>query len=167
MRQRTLGGSSHGYAFEDSLDFVQVGNHISTFVLGYHGASAGAFSTGSLLGGPVHYRWMFPFERFFHWLKQKAKNKAQPQSSMMMAYLIFEIKTFGSHYFDPKLPAMMPTIPRNDVQHDSCTPITFDVFHSKGSTFGRARKRHLTLVEYNAVHLHVLLNCKEVQLYVQ
>ena len=68
------------------------------------------------LGGPIHYRWMYPFERFFHWLKQKAKNKAQPESSMVMAYLIFEIKTFGSHYFDPKLPAMMPTIPRKAVR---------------------------------------------------
>jgi len=85
----------------------------------------------------------------------------------VMAYLIFEIKTFGSHYFDPKLPAMMPTIPRNDVQHDSYMPITFNVFHIKGSTFGRARKRHLSIAEYNAVYLHVLLNCREVQPYVQ
>jgi len=119
------------------------------------------------LGGPVHYRWMYPFERFFHWLKQKAKNKSQSESSMVMAYLISEIKTFGSYYFDPKLPAMMPTIPRNEVQHDNCTPFTFNVFHSKGSTFGGARKRHLTQAEYNAIHLHVLLNCREVQPHVQ
>jgi len=29
------------------------------------------------LGGPVHYRWMYPFERFFHWLKQQVKNKSR------------------------------------------------------------------------------------------
>jgi len=26
-----------------------------------------------VLGGPVHYRWMYPFERFFNWLKKKSK----------------------------------------------------------------------------------------------
>jgi len=53
------------------------------------------------LGGLIHYWWMYPFERFFHWLKQKLKNKSQPKSSMVMAYFIYEIKTFRSHYFDP------------------------------------------------------------------
>ena len=119
------------------------------------------------LGGPVHYRWMYPFERFFHWLKQKAKNKSQPESSMVMAYLIYEIKTFGSHYFDPKLPAMMATMPRNVVQQGIRRPTTFDVFGMKGSAFGRGRQRHLTIEEYNALHLHVLLNCKEVHPYMQ
>jgi len=28
------------------------------------------------LGGPVHYRWMYSCECFFHWVKQKAKNKS-------------------------------------------------------------------------------------------
>ena len=35
------------------------------------------------LGGPVHNRWMYPFERFFKWLKQKAKNKAKPELSLI------------------------------------------------------------------------------------
>jgi len=86
---------------------------------------------------------------------------------MIIAYLIYEIKTFGSHYFDPKLLAMMPTIPRNEERHDNHEPFTFDVFHMKGEPFGCARKRHLTLEEYNAIHLHILLNCKEIQPYVQ
>ena len=29
------------------------------------------------LGSLVHYRWMYPFERFFHWLKQQVKNKSR------------------------------------------------------------------------------------------
>ena len=39
------------------------------------------------LGGPVHYRWMYPFERFFNWLKKKVKNKSQLEGSMVMCYL--------------------------------------------------------------------------------
>jgi len=50
------------------------------------------------LGSPVHYRWMYPFKRFFKWLKQKAKNKSKPESSMVILYLIYEIQTFGSEY---------------------------------------------------------------------
>jgi len=45
----------------------------------------------AVLGGPVHYRWTYPFERFFNWLKKKTKNKSQPESSMVMSYLIYEI----------------------------------------------------------------------------
>jgi len=87
------------------------------------------------LGGPVHYRWMCPFELFFHWLKQKAKNKSQSESSMMMAYLIYQIKTFGSQYFNPKLSAMMPTMPINEMRQGNRVSYKFSVFHMKGSRF--------------------------------
>ena len=59
---------------------------------------------------------------------------------MVMASLTYEIKTYGSHYFDPKLLAMMPTTPRNEAQHDNRTPLTFTIFNMKGYPFGGARK---------------------------
>ena len=121
----------------------------------------------AVLGGPVHYRWMYPFERFFNWLKKKAKNKSQPESSMVMCYLIYEIQMFGSHYFEPTLPSKIPTRPRNDIPDHPTSSSTLSVFHTKGKPFGRARKRHLTPEEYKAAHLHVLLNCGEVQPYLQ
>jgi len=84
-----------------------------------------------------------------------------------MAYLIYEIKTFKSHYFGLKLQAMMPTGSRNEVRHANRAPLAFIVFTMKGSLFGRGCKRHLTPEEYNAVHLHILLNCREVKPYLQ
>ena len=119
------------------------------------------------LDGPVHYRWMYPFERFFKWLKQKAKNKAKPESSMVIAYLIYEIQIFGSEYFDANLPPMNSTSARNAVSFQDDPPTTFAVFQMKGVPFGKCRKRYLTQAEYNAAHLHVLLNCNEVQPYLQ
>ena len=119
------------------------------------------------LGGPVHYRWMYPFERFFKWLKQKAKNKAKPESSMVIAYLIYEIQIFGSEYFDANLPSMNSTIARNPVPYPHGPPSTFTVFQMKGTPFGKCRKRYLTQAEYKAAHLHILLNCNEVQPYLQ
>ena len=80
------------------------------------------------LGGPVHYRWMYPFERFFKWLKQKGRNKSKPESSMVIAYLICEIQTFGSNYFDTNLPSINSTITRNEVTYQHGPPTTFTVF---------------------------------------
>jgi len=82
----------------------------------------------AVLGGPVHYRWMYPFERFFNWLKKKAKNKSQPESSMVMCYLIYEIQMFESHYFESTLPSTIPTRPRNDIPNRPTYSSTLTVF---------------------------------------
>jgi len=119
------------------------------------------------LGGPVHYRWMYSFERFLKWLKQKAKNKSKLESSMAIAYLICEIQTFGFDYFDTNLLSTNSTIRRNKVSYKHGPPTTFIVFQMKGTPFGKCHKSYLTQVEYNAAHLHILLNCNEVQSYLQ
>jgi len=102
---------------------------------------------------------------FFKWLKQKAKNKSKPKSSMVIAYLIYEIKAFGSNYFDVTLPSMDSTIARNEVPYEHGPPTTFTVFQMKGTPFGQCHKHYLTQAEYNAAHLHILFNGNEVQLY--
>jgi len=74
---------------------------------------------------------------------------------------------FGSHYFEPTLPASIPTRPRNDIPDHPTSEPTLSVFHTKGKPFGRAHKHHLTAEEYKAAHLHVLLNCGDVKPYLQ
>jgi len=51
------------------------------------------------LGGPVQYRWMYPFERFFKKLKGKAKNKRYATGSIVESYINDEISYFSEHYF--------------------------------------------------------------------
>ncbi|XP_052117681.1 uncharacterized protein LOC110281750 [Arachis duranensis] len=53
-----------------------------------------------LLGGPVQYRWMYPFERFLHHLKKKVKNKTHVEGSIVESYLIEEISYFCEYYFN-------------------------------------------------------------------
>ena len=53
----------------------------------------------ALLGEPVQYRWMYPFERYFDRLKPTAKNKARVEAFMVQAYLPFEIKYLLSIIF--------------------------------------------------------------------
>lgn len=51
------------------------------------------------LGGPVQYRWMYVFERFFKFLKGKAKNKRFAAGSIIQSYINDEISYFSEHYF--------------------------------------------------------------------
>ena len=59
---------------------------------------------------------------------------------MAMAYLTYEIKTFRTHYFDPKLIAMMPTFSWNEVRRSTRAPLTFTVFHIKGFPIDHGHK---------------------------
>ncbi|XP_041009945.1 uncharacterized protein LOC121254047 [Juglans microcarpa x Juglans regia] len=51
----------------------------------------------SKLGGPVHYRWMYPVKRYLHRLKFHVRNKAAPEGSISKGYLLEELLTFCSH----------------------------------------------------------------------
>nr|XP_028945754.1 uncharacterized protein LOC114820041 [Malus domestica] len=46
------------------------------------------------LCGPVHYRWMYPFERFMKVLKDYVRNRARPEGSMVECVLADECVKF-------------------------------------------------------------------------
>ncbi|XP_042964595.1 uncharacterized protein LOC122298807 [Carya illinoinensis] len=52
----------------------------------------------AILGGPVQYRWMYPFERYLGKFKRYVKNKACPEGSIVEAYIHIECLTFCSMY---------------------------------------------------------------------
>ncbi|XP_042974597.1 uncharacterized protein LOC122306228 [Carya illinoinensis] len=52
----------------------------------------------AILGGPVQYRWMYPFERYLGKFKRYVKNKARPEGSIAEAYIHYECLTFCSMY---------------------------------------------------------------------
>ena len=51
------------------------------------------------LGGPLQYRWMYLFERYFKKLKANATNKSHAAGSIVEAYINAEIAYFSEHYF--------------------------------------------------------------------
>ena len=51
-------------------------------------------------GGPVHMRWMYPFERYFGTLKNFVRNRARPEGSIVKAYVVDEALTFCSRYLE-------------------------------------------------------------------
>ncbi|XP_061995536.1 uncharacterized protein LOC133713509 isoform X1 [Rosa rugosa] len=52
----------------------------------------------ALIGGPVHYRWMYPFERFMKDLKGYVKNRSNPEGCIAEKYLAEEITHFCTGY---------------------------------------------------------------------
>ncbi|XP_012828525.1 PREDICTED: uncharacterized protein LOC105949753 [Erythranthe guttata] len=50
------------------------------------------------MGGPVHYRWMYPIERYLSSLKGMVRNRARPEGSIAEAYIVKECLTFCSLY---------------------------------------------------------------------
>jgi len=67
------------------------------------------------VGGPVQYRWMYLFERYLFNLKKKVKNKVHVEASICKAYIVEEISTFISYYFEPHLRTRINRVPRHDM----------------------------------------------------
>ncbi|RID50398.1 hypothetical protein BRARA_H01129 [Brassica rapa] len=50
------------------------------------------------LGGPVHFRWMYPFERYMKVLKDYVRNTARPEGCIAESYLAEECMKFCSAF---------------------------------------------------------------------
>ncbi|CAN1125380.1 hypothetical protein LINPERPRIM_LOCUS31643 [Linum perenne] len=57
-------------------------------------------STEAKLAGPVHYRWMYPIERYLMTLNSNVRNKARPDGLIDEWYIANECITFCSRYFE-------------------------------------------------------------------
>jgi len=61
-----------------------------------------------------------------------------------------------------------PQNTRNDVEIESGRlPTTLSIFDQPGHHFGREFTRWLTDEEFKSAHVHVLINCNEVKLYLE
>ncbi|GLU03254.1 hypothetical protein SLE2022_204620 [Rubroshorea leprosula] len=51
------------------------------------------------VGGPVQFRWMYPFERRMRKLKSTIRNKNHIEASIVETFILYEISHFCSRYF--------------------------------------------------------------------
>ncbi|GKC85154.1 hypothetical protein Tco_1140871, partial [Tanacetum coccineum] len=101
----------------------------------------------AILGGPIRYRWMFPFERYMKKLKNYVRNKAKPEGSIAEGYVAEEaFNRLGGN--DDGLPEEEPN--------------KFQVFRSACKLTGRMKATQLTTDVRQAVVLFVLNNSPEV-----
>ncbi|GJT62808.1 hypothetical protein Tco_1006341 [Tanacetum coccineum] len=114
----------------------------------------------AIQGGPLRYRWMFPFERYMKKLKNYVRNKAKPEGSIAEGYVAEEALTFCSRYLkDVETRFNRPG--RNDDGLPE-QPDKFQVFQSVCKPTGRMKETRMTTDVMQAVVWFVLNNSPEV-----
>ena len=106
---------------------------------------------------------------FLKRLKGTVGNKARVEGSICSAYLVQEMSTFCSYYFNSHVASNQTDVTRNV----SCTlPVGVDegnlsIFTSTGWTLGRASGHVLTDAEYHLIQTYIFMNCEEVETFIE
>ncbi|GLT87469.1 hypothetical protein SLE2022_055510 [Rubroshorea leprosula] len=115
------------------------------------------------VGGPVQFRWMYPFERLMHCLKLTVKNKQRPEASICESYIMSEITNFISHYLDDGVHNTIDNSMRNIVVGFGDNS-GLSIFKCVGKRIGsKIERRCLTVEERKAASYYVLMNCEELR----
>ncbi|GLT28320.1 hypothetical protein SLA2020_032620 [Shorea laevis] len=115
------------------------------------------------IGGPMPFRWMYPFERRMHKLKDMIGNKHHVEASIMEAFILNETTQFCSRYFGEDVETSWNKPPRNFARAPLYRNTNVSIFALLGHPIGsHSRTRCLTIQEMQAAELYVLLNCREV-----
>ncbi|PKU80174.1 hypothetical protein MA16_Dca023369 [Dendrobium catenatum] len=116
----------------------------------------------AMVGGPVQYRWMYPFERYLNKLKKTAKNKSRPEGSICETYLTYETTQFCSYYFETISQSGESSAYQNVGKSSNIS-----VFSGIGEPLGASTVCYLTDKEMPVITLYILLNCDEVEPYLE
>ncbi|KAH0693155.1 hypothetical protein KY285_020252 [Solanum tuberosum] len=102
--------------------------------------------------------------------KYNVRNKAHVEGCICNAYIVDEGSSFCSHYFEPHVYTRHRKVPRNDdggIGEQDRYNGNLSIFTYPGRGFGELNRRYLTEEELKAAHNYILLNCREVQPYVE
>lgn len=90
------------------------------------------------------------------------------EGSICESYLIEETSSFCSHYFEPHVQTKLTTVSRHDDGGDVDAPDgCLSIFTHPGRPSGLENIRYLTDEEFNAATTYVLLNCEEIEPYLE
>ncbi|KAL9686634.1 hypothetical protein QQ045_031027 [Rhodiola kirilowii] len=122
-----------------------------------------------LLGGPVHYRWMYPFERFIHRLKQLGHkgNRAEVEASIVNAYIQLETSYLGSDYLGPELTTTDIRYKRNEVGTSDFDDPQISIFNYPGVGASKSKSRVLDTREFKKATHYVFSNTPELEQYLE
>ena len=119
----------------------------------------------ALLRGPVHYRWMYQYERAMKYLKGKAKNLAKVEGSIIAESLTEETSHFISYYFASKIRTQKRAPRRYD---DGGVAPTYavagvpDIFSQIGRLGGKLKEVWWSSEQHaHSAHTYILLNCED------
>ncbi|XP_020098574.1 uncharacterized protein LOC109717295 isoform X1 [Ananas comosus] len=113
------------------------------------------------LGGPVHYRWMYPIESSMMRLKSYVRNKAQPEGSIAEGYIAEECLTFCSRYFE----GVETIFNRSRRNCDNVNSGEDFMFLSGGRAIGKVESVILGEIFLAQAHRYVLLHYEKISDY--
>ncbi|CAA7023874.1 unnamed protein product [Microthlaspi erraticum] len=102
------------------------------------------------LGGPVHFRWIYPFERYMKTLKAFVKNFARPEVCMAEGYMAGECLAFCLEFLKTSAPDWENTNCNEDREPDEIV--------LEGRPIHKAKTVILTETEREIAHRYVLMN---------
>jgi hypothetical protein len=102
-------------------------------------------------------------------LKKKVKNKAHVEASICEAYIVEEISTFISYYFESHLRTRMNRVPRHDDGGEVHSSGNLSIFSNPGRPTPKntVRGRYLSEIEFRQAHNYVLFNCDELRPFIK
>ncbi|XP_056852980.1 uncharacterized protein LOC130502239 [Raphanus sativus] len=111
------------------------------------------------LGGPVHFRWMYPFERYMKTLKAFVKNYARPEACMAEGYLAGECVAFCLEFLQDSVQVQEPVNRNEYIEADR---VVVEVRHlQKGVEVTLSDK------DRDISHRYVLMNMASMDPYVE
>ena len=108
------------------------------------------------LCGPVHFRWMYPIERYMKVLKGYVRNHTYPEGCIIENYIAEEAIEFCTNY-QKGISAIGNPLGRYDLHR---RPYNDPEQHIKGCVI-----EQVTHVELHQVHTYILNNSPEVEPY--
>ncbi|KAL8156025.1 hypothetical protein AgCh_001191 [Apium graveolens] len=119
------------------------------------------------VGGPVQYRWMYPFERLMGMLKRAVKNRACVEGSICEAYSFSEISMFVSDYFPDEVLTKANRVSRNDDGENVELNGRVSIFGLSGRAYGKGKRIFLSETDLHAAHTYILLNYEQIDEFVR
>ncbi|XP_033139161.1 uncharacterized protein LOC117130632 isoform X2 [Brassica rapa] len=111
------------------------------------------------LGGPVHFRWMYPFERYMKTLKAYVKNFARPEACMAEGYLAGECIAFCLEFLKNSVPVEEVLNRNEDIQSDGMV--------LEGRPLQKGTELILSEKDRDIAHRYVLMNMAIMDPYVE
>ncbi|XP_009103472.2 uncharacterized protein LOC103829553 [Brassica rapa] len=111
------------------------------------------------LGGPVHFRWMYVFERYMYHLKQMVKNKAHIAGSIVAQWINEEISNASSNFFGHPEIMSIPEGP-NDIRFTYNYPDVPPLFYHEGRISGQCSTGWLNDEDNTILQTFMMLNCE-------
>ncbi|XP_019229639.1 PREDICTED: uncharacterized protein LOC109210641 [Nicotiana attenuata] len=109
--------------------------------------------------GPVHYRWMYPIERYLGTLKLYVRNRACPEGSIADAYIANECMAFCSRYLEGGDSRSYCSRKWSDeIEHEANKEES--LFSTVGESYGGVDAFELDDKTWLQAHRHVLFICE-------